>query len=76
MPTFKRADQEQFEKAKDLIENLIARLKDLAVGADTLRDPQLARFKTEDVRRVELSHGGQDLVFVKDKDSLILWTVE
>src|SRR5207244_4099799 len=49
------------------------KLKDLFVAADTLRDAHLARFKTEDVRRVELSQSGQELVLVKDKEQ---WRLE
>jgi hypothetical protein len=43
-------------------------LKDLDAPLADLRDPQLARFKTEDVRRVEVDEGGRQLVFIKDKD--------
>ncbi len=44
------------------------KLKDVFVPPDTLRDARLARFKTEDARRVEVSHAGHDIVLVKDKE--------
>ena len=44
-------------------------LKDIAVTLDALRDPQLARFKTDDVKRLEIRHGKEDLVLVKIKDN-------
>src|SRR5262249_34131469 len=43
-------------------------LKDVAAAADTLRAARLARFRTEDVRRLEVQHDGRDIVLVKDKD--------
>jgi hypothetical protein len=64
-------DEYLFAKLQDndqVFEIKADKLKDVFVAPDTLRDPRLARFKPEDIRRVELSHGGQDLVFVKDKD--------
>jgi Domain of unknown function (DUF4340) len=44
------------------------RLKDVFVAADTLRDPRLARFRTEDARKVEVQHAGQDILLAKDND--------
>jgi len=44
------------------------RLKDLAVAVAGLRDPRLARFRTDDVKRMEVKHDGQDIVAVKEKD--------
>ncbi|MCI0681177.1 MAG: DUF4340 domain-containing protein [Gemmataceae bacterium] len=44
------------------------KLKDVAVKHDDLRDPQVARFKTDDVRRVEIQQPKETLVLVKDKD--------
>src|SRR5262249_37414036 len=49
------------------------KLKDVFVAADTLRDARLARFRTEDARRLEISQAGQEIVLVKDKDR---WRVE
>src|SRR5262249_20714021 len=49
------------------------KLKDLLVSADPLRDPKLARFKTEDVRRVEVKHGAAEVVLVKEKED---WQLE
>src|SRR5262249_145901 len=45
----------------------------IAIPLESLRDAQLARFKSDDVRRVEVKQGGQDLVLVKDKEK---WRVE
>ncbi len=44
------------------------KLKDVFVKPETLRDAQLARFKPADARRLELTHEGQEIVFVKDND--------
>src|SRR5208283_5086978 len=44
------------------------KLKDVFVALDTLRDPQLARFKSSDVRRVELTRGETSLVLAYDKE--------
>lgn len=51
------------------------RLKDVLVAADTLRDAHLARFRPDDVRRVEINEGGRQLVFVHDKDK-DRWRIE
>jgi hypothetical protein len=48
-------------------------LKDLFVAAKDLRDARLARFRTEDARRLELKYAGQDVVLVKEKDR---WQLE
>ncbi len=48
--------------------------KDVFVAVDTLRDPRLARFRSEDARRVEITQGRAGdvsppmIVLVKDKD--------
>jgi hypothetical protein len=44
------------------------KLKDVFVKPETLRDAQLVRFKPADARRLELTHDGQEIVFVKDND--------
>jgi hypothetical protein len=49
------------------------KLKDVAVKVDELRDPQLARFKSDDVRRIEIQQGKEKLVLVKDKEK---WKLE
>src|SRR5262249_25122967 len=69
-------DEYRYAKLQDndqIFEIKADRLKDIFVASDSLRDARLARFRTEDVRRLELTHGGQDLVFVKDKDR---WKLE
>ncbi len=48
-------------------------LKGLFVPAKDLRDAHLARFKTEDARRLEVKYAGQDVVLVKEKDD---WQLE
>lgn len=45
------------------------KLKDVFVSLDTLRDARVARFNTADARRVEIKHGGEDIVLEKDKDN-------
>src|SRR5262249_33615088 len=47
--------------------------KELLVPAKDLRDARLARFKTDDVRRLEIAYAGQDIVLAKDKER---WKVE
>ena len=37
------------------------KLRDIAVPFETLRDPQLARFKASDVKRLEMRHGDQQI---------------
>ncbi len=44
------------------------KLKDVFVALDTLRDARVARFNTADARRVEIEHGGEDIVLEKNKD--------
>jgi hypothetical protein len=44
------------------------KLKDVFVALDALRDARIARFNTADVRRVEVKHGGEDIVLEKDKE--------
>jgi hypothetical protein len=44
------------------------KFKDVAIGLADLRDPKVARFKTDDVRRIEIKHGKDDLVLVKSGD--------
>jgi hypothetical protein len=44
------------------------RLKDLAVSAAELRDARLARFRTEDVKRLEVKYHDKDITVAKEKD--------
>jgi hypothetical protein len=60
-----------FAKLKDndqIFEIRADKLKDLFVAPNTLRDDRLARFRTEDARKVEISHGGDTIVLAKDKE--------
>ena len=73
MPPLQDTVVEKFRYAKiqdndQLFEIKEDKLKDLFVGLDTLRDARLARFRTEDARRLEISQGGQEVVLVKDKE--------
>jgi hypothetical protein len=43
------------------------KLKDVAVEADKLRDPRLARFRSEDARRLEIEHDGRHILLVREK---------
>jgi hypothetical protein len=44
------------------------KLKDIFVAPDTLRDAQLARFRPEEAKRLEIHYAGEDIVLVKEKD--------
>ncbi len=72
----------KLEKSDQIFKVKTAKLDEIAVAADALRDPKLARLKTEDVSRLELQAGGQTLVFVhrkddpKDKDAKKKWRME
>ncbi|MHB1425105.1 MAG: DUF4340 domain-containing protein [Gemmataceae bacterium] len=44
------------------------KLKDVFVALDALRDSRVARFNSGDARKVEIQHGGEDIVLEKDKD--------
>jgi len=64
-------DEYRFAKLQDnaqVFEIKADKLKDVFVAANTLRDARLARFRTEDVRRVEISQAGQVIALVKEKD--------
>jgi len=58
------------------------KLSDVAIDAGDLRDPRLARFKRDDVKRLEIKFGDQTLSFVKykekpdDKDSREKWRLD
>jgi len=45
------------------------KFKDVFVSLDKLRDSRVARFNSSDARRVEINHGGEDIVLGKDKDN-------
>ena len=44
------------------------KLDDITVDLDELRDPLLARFKTEDVKRLQLRTDDREIILVKEKD--------
>lgn len=44
------------------------KLKDIFVAPDTLRDAQLARFRPEEAKRLEIHYAGQDIELVKEND--------
>jgi hypothetical protein len=63
--------EEEFKYAKlqdndQVFEITADRLKDIVVAPGTLRDPRLARFKTEDVKKLAIHEGGRALSFVKE----------
>lgn len=45
------------------------KLKDIFVALDNLRDNRVARFNTADARRVEIQHGGNEIVLEKEKEN-------
>jgi hypothetical protein len=78
MPPQEETIHDEYRYAKlagndQVFEILADKLKDLFVAGPSLRDPKLARFKTDDVRRMEIRRPDSDLVLVKDKDK---WKIE
>lgn len=70
--------EEEFKFAKlqdneQIFEIKADRLKDVVVAASTLRDPQLARFKTEDVKNLTVQEGGRGLNFIKEEGTWKLY---
>lgn len=63
----------KLENNDQIFEIKTDKLKDVAVKLDDLRDAQLARFKTDDVKRVEIKQPKETLVLVKDKEK---WKLE
>jgi hypothetical protein len=45
------------------------KLKDVFASLDKLRDSRVVRFNSSDAHRVEIKHGGEDIVLGKDKDN-------
>jgi hypothetical protein len=73
LPPQREVVHEEFRYAKlqdnDQIFDIKAdKLKDLFVAADSLRDPRLARFRTDEARRLEIHSGGLDILLDKEKD--------
>src|SRR5262249_47957801 len=63
--------EEEFRYAKlqdndQVFEIKAQRLKDIVVAANTLRDPQLARFKTDEVKKLAIQDAGRSLHFVNE----------
>src|SRR5262245_6469056 len=58
----------KLENNDQIFEIKTDKLKDVAVKLEDLRDPQVARFKTDDVKRVEIQQPKETLVLVKDKE--------
>jgi hypothetical protein len=44
------------------------KLKDIFVAPDTLRDAQLARFRSDEAKQLEIHYAGQDIAAVKEKN--------
>ncbi len=69
---FKSADEEfRFAKLKkndQIFEIRSEKLRDIAVAPESLRDPQLARFKVEDVQRLTIQQDKVELVFLRKKE--------
>lgn len=60
----------RYAKLKDndqVFEIRDAKLKDIFVPLNTLRDARLARFSSFDAQRLEISHDGQDILLEKNK---------
>jgi hypothetical protein len=70
--------KEEFRYAKmpdneQIFEIKTDKLKDVAVALGELRDARIARFKTGDVRKLEIDWKGKSLVLSKDKEK---WRIE
>lgn len=63
----------KLDKNDQIFEIKADKLKDVFVNPETLRDPRLARFKPDEVRRLEIKRPDFDLILVKDKDQ---WRIE
>lgn len=78
LPPLTETVKEEYRYAKlanndQVFEIKADRLKELFVAAKELRDARLARFKTEDVRKVEIKYAGQEVVLAKEKER---WQLE
>jgi hypothetical protein len=78
MPPQQEVIHDEFRYAKldgnpQIFEIKADKLKDIFSTADALRDARLARFRTEDARKVEIAQGNQTIVLAKDKDR---WKVQ
>jgi hypothetical protein len=74
MPQRMMPVQEEYRYAKlqyndQIFEIKADKFKDVFVALNTLRDSRVARFNTADARRVEIKHGGEDIVLEKDKEN-------
>lgn len=58
----------KLEKNDLIFEMKADKLRDIAPDLEDLRDPLLARFKPDDVRRLEIQAGDRSLLFVKAKE--------
>ncbi len=59
----------KLDKNEQIFEMKADKLRDIGVDVEDLRDPLLARFKTEDVKRLEIQRADQTLVFVRARDA-------
>jgi hypothetical protein len=69
-------EEYRFTKLQDndqIFEIKSDKLKDMLVSADSLRDANLARFRSEDARQLEIHRGGEEIVLVKSQDK---WTLQ
>jgi hypothetical protein len=68
-------DVYHFAKLQDndqIFEIKADKLKDLFVAAGSLRDANLARFRSDEARRMEMTRDGEEIVLVKGKDKWVL----
>lgn len=64
-------DEYRYAKLQDndqIFEIKADKLKDVFVAANTLRDANLARFRSNDARRLEIKQDSQELVLAKEKE--------
>jgi hypothetical protein len=58
----------KLEDNEQIFEIKSDKLGDIALSLEVLRDPRLARFEANDVKRLEMVAGDQTIVLVKDKE--------
>jgi hypothetical protein len=59
----------KLESNDQIFEIKSEKFADVMIPLESLRDPLVARFKTDDVKRLEIQHGDSHLAFVKIKEN-------
>ncbi|HTU90679.1 MAG TPA: DUF4340 domain-containing protein, partial [Gemmataceae bacterium] len=69
MPVMEEYRYAKLQYNDQIFEIKADKLKDVFVALDKLRDSRIAHFNSSDARRVEIEHGGEDIVLEKDRDN-------